>query len=267
MMRWNLRQVGGLVGTVAFASLLVGCPSSGVGDPCIPEDEYKENFPGFKLTEENIESRSFQCQSRICLVNHFQGRASCPNGQPAPQPCHQGQSCPSGEVCTDATILDIACTDDSQCPVTGVFTCKVPDDPNQNEARCVERVCSKPQSELAEGELRCYVPGTDIPVTVPVCGQCSNQFRRDKDNAVYCSCRCGLAEGEDPDAPENANFNFCDCPKGYECREIRKNVGLGDKQISGKYCIKEGSAYEDNNKQCGTVTGYHTSFCKGTPSG
>ena len=36
------------------------CQSGGVGDPCIPEDEYKENFAGFKVTEENVESRSYQ---------------------------------------------------------------------------------------------------------------------------------------------------------------------------------------------------------------
>jgi hypothetical protein len=88
--------------------------------------------------------------------------------------------------------------------------------------------------------------------------------QRDADHAVYCSCRCGLAEGEDPDAPENANFNFCECPKGYVCEEIRKNVGLGDKQISGKYCIKEGTAYVDENS-CGEVQGFHASFCKGLP--
>ena len=29
-----------------------------------------------------MESRSFQCETRLCLVNHFQGRVSCPYGQP-----------------------------------------------------------------------------------------------------------------------------------------------------------------------------------------
>ena len=38
--------------------------------------------------EENIESRSFQCQTRICLVNHFQGRVSCPLGQGPRRSCN-----------------------------------------------------------------------------------------------------------------------------------------------------------------------------------
>ena len=29
----------------------------------------------------SVESKSFQCQSRLCLVNHFRGRVSCPYGQ------------------------------------------------------------------------------------------------------------------------------------------------------------------------------------------
>ncbi|MBW2523544.1 MAG: hypothetical protein JRI23_05190 [Deltaproteobacteria bacterium] len=254
MTRWNVHRVaGGLVGTLALSGMLMGCPSSGVGDPCTPEDEYKENFAGFKLTEENIESRSFQCQTRICLVNHFQGRVSCPAGQEQPQPCNAGQSCSSG-VCTDSTVLDVSCSGPENCPSTGTFDCI--------DGRCVERVCA-PEGGPSENDGRCWVPGTNIPVSVPVCPQCGD---RNQDQAVYCSCRCGLAEGEDPDAPENANFNFCDCPKGFECKEIRRNVGLGDPLISGKYCIKETTEYETEN-DCGTVLGDMPAGvdCKGRP--
>ena len=58
-----------------------GCQSGGVGDPCTPEDEYQTQFSGFSPTELNVESRSFQCETRVCLVNHFRGRVSCPLGQ------------------------------------------------------------------------------------------------------------------------------------------------------------------------------------------
>jgi hypothetical protein len=71
-----------LLGSVA---LIPGCDADGIGDPCIPEDEYTDTFSGFAVTEVNTESRSFQCQSRLCLVNHFQGRVSCPYGQSAEQ--------------------------------------------------------------------------------------------------------------------------------------------------------------------------------------
>jgi hypothetical protein len=62
----------------------LGCTPGGVGDPCTPEDEYQQSFNGFQVTETNVESRSFQCETRLCLVNHFQGRVSCRLGQPAP---------------------------------------------------------------------------------------------------------------------------------------------------------------------------------------
>jgi hypothetical protein len=56
------------------------CQAGGVGDPCIPEDEYRTQFPGYNYTEVNVESRSFQCETRVCLVANFNGRVSCPYG-------------------------------------------------------------------------------------------------------------------------------------------------------------------------------------------
>lgn len=65
---------------LALASLVSGC-DGGVGDPCVPEEEFLSDFSGFSLEQTNVESRSFQCETRICLVNHFEGRVSCPYGQ------------------------------------------------------------------------------------------------------------------------------------------------------------------------------------------
>src|SRR5262245_32138904 len=73
----------GLLSIAVLAGLPLACQSGGVGDPCTPEDEYNPQFSGFAMAEEYIESRSFQCETRICLVNHFQGRVSCPLGQAA----------------------------------------------------------------------------------------------------------------------------------------------------------------------------------------
>jgi hypothetical protein len=69
-----------LAAVLAVGLLALGCESGGVGDPCTPEDEYFDSFSGFSLTEVNVESRSFQCETRVCLVNKFQGRVSCPYG-------------------------------------------------------------------------------------------------------------------------------------------------------------------------------------------
>jgi hypothetical protein len=66
------------------AALLIAipaCKDDGIGDPCTPDQEYDPSFLGFDEKEVNVESKSFQCRTRVCLVNHFRGRASCPYGQ------------------------------------------------------------------------------------------------------------------------------------------------------------------------------------------
>jgi hypothetical protein len=280
----------GLLSIVVVGGLPIACQSGGVGDPCTPEDEYDPGFAGFKVTEENIESRSFQCQTRICLVNHFQGRVSCPLGQAAPTycngpddascpcveaavfapDCEVNEDCPSGacdqtrKVCTCTTVLD--------CPgagQTGGWSCAAVDGLNL----CRSHVCFDEATgcQTADGEAdnldasgnpkACCVPGTNTPIAAPVCGQCDPGSNRNAENAVYCSCRCGAAEGSNN--PEDENFNFCDCPDGFVCSEIRKDVGLGDRQITGKYCIKQGTEFT-TEQVCGAVVGYHDSTqCKG----
>jgi hypothetical protein len=79
MNRFELSLV--MFGMMASSAALFGCQPGGVGDPCIPEDEYYLEFSGYGVEEVNIESKSFQCETRLCLVNHFQGRVSCPYGQ------------------------------------------------------------------------------------------------------------------------------------------------------------------------------------------
>lgn len=221
MTRSILSGMLGLISVLAVGALPLACQSGGVGDPCVPEDEYNTDFAGFKVTEENIESRSFQCQTRICLVNHFQGRVSCPFGQ--------------GVAHGDPKTLG----------------------------------CQTSTSTDADKDKPCCIPGTDTPVDVEVCGQCSLTSKRDARNdpghspqAVYCSCRCDVADGEPPDP----NFNFCECPTGYTCSQIRPNVGLGDKQLTGKYCIKDGTEFTTEGT-CGAVQGhFNATQCKGVGS-
>jgi hypothetical protein len=333
MNRSFLYGLVGVVGVAAIGLLPIACQSGGVGVPCIPEDEYSFRFSGFKVTEDIIESRSFQCATRICLVNHFQGRVSCPLGQPSPkdgqglegctpkrdgagnyvvgqgscgldpsdnktkQMCMQaGSFSPScdrgdgtkaavdaankfcsglgaGNTCSEAGFCE--CKTDADClfVTSAVVSC----DPKAHQ--CVSYACHTPgdcQDSSAEPEKNkgkaCCLPGTDTPVTTAVCGQCKGQAgnaTRDADAAVYCSCRCGVAEGQ----PDDPNFNFCTCPDGFECSEIRRNVGLGDEKITGKYCILAGTAYDTNKDQCGLVDGHWAAgsdtdiSCKGASSG
>ncbi len=182
-----------MLARVALASmtlgLTLGCNPGGVGDPCIPEDEYRQQVPGYAVTEVNVESRSFQCETRVCLVNHFQGRVSCPYGQTVEQ--------------TDACVADGACNSDNG--------------------------------------VGCRVPGTngDNPndrIQVPVEPQL---LERRADDAVYCSCRC--------DGPQ-ANARYCECPSGYACVELVEDLDLGQSQLAGSYCIKEGTRYNTRQK-------------------
>jgi hypothetical protein len=68
-------------GLAVAALSAMACQATHVGDPCTPEQEYDKSFLGFSQTEVSVESKSFQCETRLCLVDHFQGRVSCPYGQ------------------------------------------------------------------------------------------------------------------------------------------------------------------------------------------
>ena len=315
-----------LLSVGALAVVPFACQSGGVGDPCTPEDEYNTQFAGFKVQEENIESRSFQCSTRICLVNHFQGRVSCPQGQTTTdiQSCGgpTDTSCGAGAKCVESQTLAPECTCDinkpgdclAQCSgiqgtscdpklkVCGctmstmvnnvLFSCALAD-PNCKGKTCLavlkSYLCHKPnncQSASATdngGGKQCCVPGTDTPVGVTVCGQCDTSSHRNAADAVYCSCRCCPKCCDDPSVTAedktagrceldktlcgtacDPNFHYCNCPTGFSCSEIRKNVGLGDAQLTGSYCIKENSAYNKNPSSCGSVKGNaDTANCAG----
>jgi hypothetical protein len=131
----------------------------------------------------------------------------------------------------------------------------------------------------------CCVPGTDNPVAVSVCGQCDSMSQRNADVAVYCTVRCCAPCCSDltlpPDQASQQGcstdvstcgpacdplFNYQSCPSGYSCTAIRQDVGLGDKQLAGAYCIKQGSVFT-TDANCGHVVGHWDSTCKGIPSG
>ncbi len=268
----------GLVGVGLLGVAPLACSVGGVGDPCIPEDEYDPQFPGFKLSLENIESRSFQCQTRICLVNHFQGRVSCPLGQNAPKTCGILQDggvvkdptkCDTGEDCVETVAIaqdcDPAapntCPPPGACNKTGKF-CECQPEPLQTppaagyicdtkthqyraflchkKNNCQQIGASTSKNCNSDNTPKdCCVPGTDQPIATEVCGQCDGD--RSADQAVYCSCRCDVAPGQAKDP----NFNFCTCPTGFTCSAIRPFEGLGDPELAGSYCVKTGTEFKD----------------------
>lgn len=294
MTRKVLKGLLAVAGVTAIGFLPSSCQTGGIGDPCTPEDEYLGTFAGFKVSQENIESRSFQCESRICLVNHFQGRISCPLGQAAKTLCSGlgDNSCGDEGECTESATFAPECTKETQkvdcdglagvcnkegfCECDGAcpegFVC------DSDSKQCKLFVCHKdnncqdPNLDAAANEGKdCCIPGSDTPVAAEVCGQCDAKGLRDGANSVYCSCRCGVAEGQ----PEDENFNFCECPEGFQCAEVRPDVGLGDKQLTGKYCVKNDDPIVQDGKvevalaatKCGGVVGHlgdtSSTGCKG----
>jgi len=182
MIRTSSKLLAALAFTLGLSAL--GCESGGVGDPCVPEDEYRQNFNGYASSEVNIESKSFQCETRVCIVNHFQGRVSCPYGQ-------------------DEADLDLPATDPARCRIPGTDGTHVASD-NSN----IDEITVAVDPQLIE---------------------------RNANDTVYCSCRC-----KGPDA----NARYCECPSGYECTELVRELGLpGRAQLAGSYCVKSGTVY------------------------
>jgi hypothetical protein len=182
--------------------MALGCDSGGIGDPCVPEDEYQQTFNGFAETEVNVESKSFQCETRVCLVNHFKGRVSCPYGQ---------------------TQADI---DDPTKGAAHPLRCRVP---GTDGSHCLQNG-QQVDCDMAPGATN--IDAIEVPVAPQL-------LERTAQDTVYCSCRC---KGPDP------NANYCECPSGYECSELVKELGLpGRAQLAGSYCIKQGTAYSLRN--------------------
>jgi hypothetical protein len=186
-----------------------GCSSSGVGDPCTPEQEYLTSFTGFSVQEVNVESKSFQCLTRLCLVNHFQGRVSCPYGQNA-----DGSNIAGSQSCTGGASGPGCCTPGVETPVDG----KDPD--------CVKAKGPNDPSCFLDSKNQAKVPG-----------QCVD---RTADKAVYCSCRCANVNGRTDDGA-----NYCSCPDGFSCTQLVSSVSdTLDQGLTGGYCVKNGTQFD-----------------------
>jgi hypothetical protein len=213
-----------LLAASAFVSVVAGsgCASGGVGDPCVPEQEYQTCFGGFQIGEVNVESKSFQCQTRLCLVNHFQGRVSCPYGQNA------GTANIAQSTCQETTGIVIGGP-----PITPFY----------------------PASEFSSGTpTTCSIPGgtaltgtqTQVQVAVP-----PQVFNRNTSQAVYCSCRCANDQNQ-----TNDGAVYCQCPDDYVCTQLVSSIGGNlDNGLTGGYCMKVGTGYTTSQSDDCTVAG------------
>jgi hypothetical protein len=212
MIRTYLAALGPMAAALSAAAVVVvisgtGCSATGVGDPCIPEQEYDPHFPGFAVSEVNVESKSFQCETRLCLVNHFQGRVSCPYGQNEMASAAFNSS--ANEPCMGTKPADKS----SACCTPGIYQ---PVKPTTN--------ISMPTDGGAP-------PPNDYHVQ-PTCAD------RTAGVAVYCSCRCANVDGKTDDGA-----NYCSCPDGYDCTQLVAKTGVAGENLTGAYCVKHNTQY------------------------
>jgi hypothetical protein len=189
-----------------------GCQASGVGDPCVPEEEYDPSFTGFDPRVVNVESRSFQCQTRLCLVNHFRGRVTCPYGQGV-----------------------------TQQPPTGVSNCVT------NTANGPTAGCCIPGANVAV-DGKDPTTGNYINMNMQT-GQSSvppQCLDRTAPDTVYCSCRCANINGD-----TNDGSNYCTCPSGFDCKQLVSSIGAGNEGLTGAYCVKSGTEYDPSSCNSG----------------
>lgn len=187
-----------------LGSLGTGCGVTGVGDPCIPEDEFVSNSGQAVLEDLVIDVNSVQCETRVCLRHYFSGKVSCPFGNGA----KSGQT---GK-----------CIAPAGAP-RGVFTLE-----------------GKPLN--AGGELCCPNVG-DVeqqPINKPVDAQCSGRRAQD---SVYCSCRCDVPNDPEIDKSQ-VNLCKCPSGYACVelCSATKGSCSIVPKGKWGSYCVKEGPA-------------------------
>ena len=210
------------VGLAAFVAITAvsaqGCKASGVGDPCIPEKEFDPSFTGFDPGEVNVESKSFQCLTRLCLVNHFRGRVTCPYGQ---------NKDASGLPTIDGASGGAFGGTDKFKQTVG--PCLIPGGTNPS----TDGITGKD----SQGN---YIDPTNQATVPPQC------LDREAVDTVYCSCRCANADGKTDDGA-----NYCTCPDGFSCNQLVAPVGLGDVGLTGAYCIKKATTYDPSSSCLG----------------
>jgi hypothetical protein len=141
---------GGATGDAAPSEAGVQPPAP-LGASCIPFQELSRTFAGFDLSEVTLDQNDSACLSGLCLVNHFQGRASCNYGQNS-----------DGEGNADAAA----------CAVPGTGATVVPNGP---QGQLVEPQCLDRTPQLA----------------VTCSCRCANPLGGTDDAGVYCTCTNG----------------------------------------------------------------------------
>lgn len=185
----------------AFAALGLGCSVSGVGDPCIPEDEFDKTFGQSISTDLSIDVNSTQCETRVCLRHYFRGRVSCPFGNDE----NVGQS---GKCLGVSGVRNLYTLDGS---AGGTLCCPIIGDVNQAPVpKVVDSQCQQRQAkDSVYCSCRCDVPNDpDIDrAQVNLC-KCPSGYT--------CTPLCDATHGNCSIVPKGKWGSYCvkDGPNG-----------------------------------------------------
>ncbi len=121
-------------------------PNTGapVGAACVPGTEEEPQFGGALAVEVSLDLANSECASGACVVNHFQGRVTCPYGQSA-----NGQGPAGGPGCTAPGSCD---------PVTAQVSPQCADRSAAETVYCTCR-CANADGQTDDGATYCTCPG------------------------------------------------------------------------------------------------------------
>jgi hypothetical protein len=79
--------------------------AAAVGAPCVPDEEKSPQFEGSSAETISLGNNNPGCASRSCVINHFQGRVTCPYGQSASGQGPDGTpGCKAAGACDPVTV-------------------------------------------------------------------------------------------------------------------------------------------------------------------
>jgi hypothetical protein len=178
-----------------------------IGEACLPGEESDTTFQGFSVDDVSIEAKTGGCGSNVCMLNHFQGRTTCPYGQTAP-----GVG-PVGPAGSPAAIVD----SEDGCALPGTT-------PKATSTAWQVKATNVSVAGFAAGAVPAQIVGVGAG-------------DRTANKTVYCSCRCANLEGKTDDGA-----SYCTCPTGLACTPLVSPIVPGD-PTAGSYCALEGTTY------------------------
>ena len=118
-----------LLGLSLFVFSLAACTTSGVGDPCMPEQIPDD---GFNQQESYLETSSVQCRTRVCMVRGLQGDPELvfyAEGDPRNTCTLDEAGCQRAQEVEDHVYCTCRCrapegSNTPTCPCPGGFTCE-----------------------------------------------------------------------------------------------------------------------------------------------